>query len=142
MDRRDQEIVAEQIVKGSLLERPHQRTPSLVAKLHVRIHVWNQLRMEPRKFPDDPELRLRAFPQAAFSVAAIQEQAAKGRKLRPTDVEVRRDCVTEDAGSGRFGSDIFGVSVAMIPADVAADDTVAEFRAVKDVRDCRVQPAT
>src|SRR5689334_4755416 len=43
MDRSDQKIVSKKIFKLSCCKRAHQRLASIVAKCHMRIHVWNQL---------------------------------------------------------------------------------------------------
>ena len=93
VDRRDQQFVAKQVMVFALRLRPHERRRAVVALHHVRIHVGHQLGVQPGELADDLQLRPGPFPQAALTVAPIQEQAAEGRELRPANIDVRGDGV-------------------------------------------------
>src|SRR4051812_32237636 len=117
MDWRDQEIVAEEVLKSTVLERPHQWRATFVADGNVRIHVRNQFRMKPRKLPDNLKFRLAAQPETTLSMTPIQEQPTECREFRPTDVEVGRDFIAmagRSGGSrGRRITDILRISIAV-----------------------------
>ena len=55
--------------------------------------------MQPGELADDFQLGLRAFPQPAFAVAAVEEESAERREFRPADIDIRRNLVMASRGA-------------------------------------------
>ena len=67
--------------------------------------------MQPRKATNDFKLLGTSFPKCPFTVSAVEKQAAKGRKLGPTNVLSSGNRISRKA------------------CNVGADDAVAHFSA-------------
>src|SRR5438105_2289563 len=64
-----------------------------MAKRYMRIHIGNQLGMQPGKLSDDLKFRLTALPETALAMSSVQKEAAESGKLRPANVKNRGDCI-------------------------------------------------
>src|SRR5437764_15069557 len=71
-----------------------------MAKRYVRIHIGNQLGMQPGELPDNLKFRLAALPETALAMASVQKEAAESGKLRPADVKNRGDCIWRSCFGG------------------------------------------
>src|ERR1044071_8948934 len=93
MNRRDQEIVAKQIMKLPVAKRLHQRRSTFMTGNDMRIHVRNKLCVQPGKLPDDFQFGQCALPEPAFAMSSVEKKSAEGRELGPANVNVGRDLV-------------------------------------------------
>src|SRR5439155_15053315 len=77
MNRRDQEVIAKQVMKLAIGKRLHQRRATLMAGHHMRIHVRDKFRVQPGKLAHNFQLWECALPQSALAMAAIKEKSAE-----------------------------------------------------------------
>src|SRR2546423_15490592 len=77
MNRRNQEVIAKQVMKLASGNRLHQRRATLMAGHHMRIDVRDEFRVQPGKLPHDFQLWQCALPEPALAMAAVEKKSTE-----------------------------------------------------------------